>query len=392
MVPNIKVAVFIEQWFPQIGGSEIREYQLAKLLAERGIEFTFFVRNLKDSKGRNAPGKEWIHPKICIERLGTLPTSFESNIFRIEYLIRSIAKLQRLRSEFDLLHAHTFTGGLSALCLSKMGCLPSILTIQAIHKGRWADVVPGALQSRIISHIDAKILSNLSAFDNIAVVSRKHYQFLINNGLSPSKIMWVPNGINEAEINRKNTYGAPEKPMILFAGRMTKVKGIEYLLKAFSLIRKKIDAELLIAGDGPDRERLVRMASSLGIAGHTKFLGNLNQRVLFSKCREASVFVLPSTSEGFPISIIEAWACSCPVVATTVGDLSRLVVPGENGYLVPPKNPQELARSISKALDSPDHAHEMGRKGQDLVRRDFTWEPISGKIFRLYQQIAHKNQ
>ncbi len=135
-----------------------------------------------------------------------------------------------------------------------------------------------------------------------------------------------------------------EKDEIVTVAHLLPVKGISYLIRAMTHLKK---GRLVILGDGSERRRLELLSTSLGLGGRVSFQGWLDHCSKFWRhLQQATVFVLPSLSEGIPRAVIEAMACGLPVVATDVGGVPEVVSDGVNGLLVPPRDEEALAKAI----------------------------------------------
>ena len=141
------------------------------------------------------------------------------------------------------------------------------------------------------------------------------------------------------------------------------MKGFRILEEAMKLVRREIPGAKLLVVDG-----------SIPDAGVVKMY------------RAADLFVLPSLSEGFPLTLLEAWAAKLPVVVTAVGEVPYLVKDGVNGYLVSPGEVGSLAEAIIAALKNPDLA-KLGENGYNLAK-EYTWERAARKTLRVYQKIC----
>src|SRR5207248_2205806 len=160
-----------------------------------------------------------------------------------------------------------------------------------------------------------------------------------------------------------------EGPAVLVA-RLSPEKDIATLLQAVALIAKKTPGfRLEIAGDGPCKPELLRLANQLGIETNVTFLGEV--RDVAALLAKARLFVLSSLTEGISLTLLEAMARGLPVVTTRVGGNPEVVVEGETGLLVPPRAPAELAAAMVHLLRSPDTRRRMGQAGRCRVEQHF---------------------
>ena len=142
-------------------------------------------------------------------------------------------------------------------------------------------------------------------------------------------------------------------PSILYVGRLTTAKSIHILLNAFVQIKKDIsNATLTIAGDGPNRQKLEKLSTKLGLTNKVTFLGKVSESEKIKLYQESWVFVNPSLLEGWGITTIEANACGTPVIASNVAGLRDAVVDGKTGILVPYGSSHAISIAISSLLNN----------------------------------------
>jgi len=171
---------------------------------------------------------------------------------------------------------------------------------------------------------------------------------------------------------------------VLFSGMHRYYKGLEYLVRAARDIR----APVVIAGDGPERGRMMAMARDLGVS--IAFPGALSHADLVAHLHGCEVFAFPSSerSEAFGLSILEAQVCGKPVVATRLGTGVELAnLDGQTGLNVPPRDPEALASAINALLDDPERARQMGAFARCRVERDFRAERVARAEFDLYREV-----
>lgn len=176
--------------------------------------------------------------------------------------------------------------------------------------------------------------------------------------------------------------------IILYLGRIHKIKGLDLLAKAFAeLSQLSNDVRLVIVGpdDGYLRE-LQQLVRRLGIEEKVLFTGPLYGQEKLKAYVDANVYVLPSSYEIFGITILEAWACGTPVVVTDGCGLAH-IIDGHAGLVVP-YNKDRLRDALRRLLDDEKIGREFGRNGRLLVHDKFNWEKIAGEIESLYQQVV----
>jgi glycosyltransferase involved in cell wall biosynthesis len=176
---------------------------------------------------------------------------------------------------------------------------------------------------------------------------------------------------------------------VLSVGRLSKEKAHDQLLRAFARLSRAglATAALVIAGDGPERLTLKRLADRLGLDGRVHFEGH--QGNVWPYYHSADVIALPSDSEGSPIALLEAMAAAKPIVATSVGGIPEIIEDHRTGILVPPRDPGALADALAHVLRKPLLASNLGRQAQAEVRRRFHIEARMSALFDVYRRVAH---
>jgi glycosyltransferase involved in cell wall biosynthesis len=186
--------------------------------------------------------------------------------------------------------------------------------------------------------------------------------------------------------SEKNNYKNGKYPVIGTVSRISQEKGHKYLIQGMRIINKSFpSARLKIVGTGPLINELQALSESMGLGKIIQFIGFADD--LYHELASMDVFVLPSLTEGFPISLQEAMAARLPVAASAVGGIPELVENGKSGLLFPPKNPEETARSVIEILTNRKKAEEMGRYGQELVTVNYTPRIYIDKLGKLYDEL-----
>jgi rhamnosyl/mannosyltransferase len=178
----------------------------------------------------------------------------------------------------------------------------------------------------------------------------------------------------------------PDRPTLLFVGRLAYYKGVEYLLDAMVAV----EADLLVVGDGERREALERRARQRGVEGKVSFLGRVSDETLAGCYAAADVFVLPSVepSEAFGVVQLEAMATGIPVVNTDLPTGVPWVSPdGETGYTVPPRDAGALADALADLLDDPERRERFGETARARVEARFDRERMIDRVEAVYEDV-----
>jgi glycosyltransferase involved in cell wall biosynthesis/SAM-dependent methyltransferase len=173
------------------------------------------------------------------------------------------------------------------------------------------------------------------------------------------------------------------RPVVLTLARLTAQKGLPVLLRAAAELP---DVAFAIAGVGPDRAALETLAQQLGIADRVSFLGFRSDTAAL--LASADVFVLPSLSEGLPLSVLEAMSAGRPVIATAIGGTDEVLTDGETGLLVESGNSRALAAAVRRLLDDPALAAQLAMAGRVRVAQSFSADRMARQIERIYDELA----
>ena len=209
-----------------------------------------------------------------------------------------------------------------------------------------------------------------------------------------AKVDVVPNGIPTEvatdlpppESIRASLGIPPGAPVIGTVGRLVEVKRQDLLLRAVGRVQTLVpEVRLLLVGDGPERAKLEALARELGLADRVHFLGYQSCPEQF--LRMMDVFVLTSRSEGFPVSLLEAWRASLPVVCTAVGGIPSVVNQGADGLLVPPGDAAAIADALARVLADRDFGAKLGQTGRRALCERYSLERMMTEYERRYRAL-----
>jgi glycosyltransferase involved in cell wall biosynthesis len=224
-------------------------------------------------------------------------------------------------------------------------------------------------------------------------VSRSVADFSIAQaGLSPKKIVVIPNGVDVARFSTArpaalSPFGIPAgSQVVLTVGRLDRQKGLHDLLDAAALLMPKYrQVHFLLVGKGSERPVIDRSIREKGLMDRMHLTGWRSD--IPELLAAGYALILSSHWEGMPNVILEAMAAGLPVVATQVEGTSELVHHGQTGFLVPPQSPRELAAALEALLADPSRAAAMGHAGRARVSADFPWEKMVARYDELYQSL-----
>ena len=289
--------------------------------------------------------------------------------------------------DFDVIHCH---GALSSLYISMIrNKVPLLFTVH--------DPTPYLCHyensfERLIRKAHCRLIdmNNWRRANRIVAVSKAIRNELVRWGIPPEKIITIYNGVNTDFFrpaaltkNALNKY-AIKNPYCLFVGRLTRRKGVHYLLQALV----KTDVNCVIVGDGPERDNLMALAKKKGILSRVMFTGFIPVKDLQTLYAGAEFFVLPSTAEGVALTILEAMSSGLPVITADIPGASEVVLDGYNGFLVAPRDVKALSSKIQVLAKERETCKNMRNNARQLVIKNFSWRSIAEKIVEVYQKMA----
>lgn len=187
----------------------------------------------------------------------------------------------------------------------------------------------------------------------------------------------------------RGLFPVPLRRLVGAASRLSPEKGISQLVEAAALVRQADPGVgFVVFGDGPLRDELAARARARGLERALVFAGFRGD--VMSYLPHLDLAVIPSFTEGLPVALLEYYAAGVPVVATAVGGIPEVVEDGRSGYLVPPGDPAALARRIGDALRDEAALREMGRRGRDRVRAEFTFAAQSPRYQELFRRLVRR--
>ena len=202
-----------------------------------------------------------------------------------------------------------------------------------------------------------------------------------------SNTLIAPMGIDVEEFEQSSVKKDTVKSQheILFVGRLDKIKGVTYLIQAM----EKIDAKLVIVGDGVLRSELEEQAKTFGDKVH--FMGAVEHSKLAEIYSEADVFVAPSitmengATEGFGLVFIEAMAAGIPVIGTKTGGIKDIIIDGETGYFVKGKDSDAIAERVNFLLENPEESMRIVENAKKEVKR-YSWENVGENYINIIEK------
>lgn len=298
---------------------------------------------------------------------------------KLRYLIHA-RRVRRLVREIDpdLLHALHLTsyGFLGAYC----GVHPFIASV-------WGtDILQAPRLSPFHGFITRYALRHA---DHITATGVRLAEATVRYAPEGKPVTVVPYGV-DLDAFRPQPKPDGLAPTIGSVGRLSPEKGLLYFLKAAAEVaRRRPDVRVLLAGDGPERRRLERLAARLRL--HVEFAGEAPHERVPDILARLDVFVMPSTYEGFGVAALEAQAMEVPVVASDVYGIPDVVEDGVTGILVPPRDVPALADALLSLLDDAGKRRAMGSAGRRFVAERYSWQQNAARMEALYRDLLQQS-
>ena len=363
------------------GGGEKYVYYLSKYLAKEGIDVEILISSPKSKTAKLDAIKYTFIPPLVTIRYPLIATLLLNS-----YLFNTNAAIHLKRKKFDILHSYGST------------------SYQYLH---FADRRPVIVQAWDNRPLKAKGLKRIVQFP---IAERTKYcmthaeaiaiegEFQIDEitklfGVDEEKIFVLPVGVDLNFIKKKlngkrisrNELGLSDNDFVLISvNRFFAVKGINYLVDAFKIVKQNLNiAKLILIGAGPEEGRITKQIRHHKLTDSVLHLKNVSEDSLYEYYNLADIYVSPTLQKDFIMGILEAMACGLPVVST---GQEFIVQSGRNGYVVPPRSIHAMADAILKIYD--DGAHKtMGTTSQKIVE-EYDWEIIAKQAIKQYEHMS----
>lgn len=388
----------------ETGGMNVYVRDLTQALSRRGIEVDVYTRSQNPATPRIQPLGE--RGRVIQVKAGPEQPYNKNLIFNhlaeFEAGVQAQAKADRIN--YDIIYGHYWLSGLVAYTLRRAWHIPLAQMFHTL-----AEMKNRVAQTRAERDPEQRVNceGEVMRFADrlIAATPLEKNQMTWLYGAETNKISIVPPGVDVDRFKpldqrqaREQVGVHPEDELILFVGRIQPLKGIETLIRALALVKKREPALAqnvcvsIIGGDpNPDSEveqaefeRLETLRAELGIGDLVTFLGAKDQDTLVYYYAAAEIVVMPSHYESFGMVALEAMACGTPVIASDVGGLSFNIEDGYNGYRVPDRDPQAMADKIILLLKHRVLRDQLGEQARMWVQR-YSWVNIAEELLEVFE-------
>ena len=326
---------------------------------------------------------------VLIGALRLAPAGPRGMLWQFFYFVEAVVLWDECRRR-GIHHIHVHFANVSAdvaLLASRIGS-----TLEPGQPWSWSFTMHGPTEFFDVRHFRlAEKLRHARFVICISDFARSQLMSLSEPGTWP-KLPVIHVGIPIEQFTPVNgSRPAEARQEILCIGRLVPEKGQAVLIEAVALLAERGQSPgVTFAGEGPQRAALGRLAKQLGVAANVSFRGAVGQDKLRALYEEASVFCLPSFSEGVPVVLMEAMAMRLPVISTTITGIPELIEDGSSGLLVPPGRPDLLANALERLLGDEALRHELGARGREKVVGDFDAEASAAQLHALFTEQVRR--
>ncbi|MSU75880.1 glycosyltransferase family 4 protein [Patescibacteria group bacterium] len=387
----MKVLIATESYWPNLDGGSVVERNLAHGLADLGHEVRVVAPSPTGKAFVQTDGNTDIHRTQSFK----LPGKFGKVGARGSWFPSKLIKDLIDGWQPDIIHIHNpFTIGRAAMKHGRAANVPVVATNHNMPENTLDNL---GFLGKLIPNGNARIwkwqMKFLNQANFVTSPTQTAVDLLLAHGLSvPNKP--VSNGvdlkrynttISKADVVRK--YHLPNKPIVLYMGRLDAEKRMDVWLKSAPLIRQQIDAHFLIGGRGGEVAKLKRLAAELGVAQHVTFAGSVPEELLPAFYHAGTVFAISSPAELQSLVLLEAMASGLPVAAADAAALPELCKSGRNGYLFMPGNPDSMAKSVTRILQNPAMGKKMGVESRKIVEEHHDVRKMPKNYANIYKQV-----
>jgi glycosyltransferase involved in cell wall biosynthesis len=373
------VPSYIPAW--RYGGPILSVHGLCRALAARGHDVVVATTNVDGDSDSAVPLGE------PTQLDGVEVHYFPSRFLRRTYYSPSMRGFigHRLQ-EIDIVHTHSvFLWPTSAAAaLARNSSKPYVLSPRGMLVRDLIERRRSFLKRAWIWAFERRNVHDAAA---IHVTSAIEEQELRGLGLAPKRVITIPNGVDTPASGDASTRGDRAR-YILFLGRISWKKGIERLVAAMPHLP---DMRLLVAGNDEEGywPKIAQVAGKLSVAPRIEYIGFIQGNAKDELLAGAACLVLPSLSENFGNVVVEAMAAGCPVVVTPEVGAADIVRASKGGVVLPGE-PAALGEGLQKLLADEAALRQMGARGREYVRLNYTWDAVASRMEQAYAEIVQQ--
>lgn len=384
----MNIAFFTDTFIPQVNGVANTVYRSAQTLSNLGHNVCIYTISKNSNKELNALTGEKI-------KVFTLP-SIKALAYRGERLALPLGLSIKNMKKFkpDIIHTHTpFSIGWEAIWCAKKLKIPLVGThhtffdhyLKYIYLDyKWAKNLTWKGTVMYYNYCDLVISPTQSLANGLKTNNLKKNIEIVPNPVDINKFC-PPK--NEDEKNKLKLSLQIKGKSLVYVGRIGYEKSIAQVIKAVSIVVKEIkDIKFLIIGDGPEKNNLIKLTRDLGLQNNVIFTGFIYGDDLVRALQASDIFLLGSKSENMPLAVLEAMAVGLPIVSVSSLGMIEIVKDRQNGFLLSPDNPEEMAEKIMELLGDDSLLNNFSKKSREL---SFLYgeERSAKKLLEIYEKL-----
>ena len=372
-----RYCIFAAQYFPHLGGVERYTYNLSKKLIENGNEVVVVTSNVYRMAEYEEMDGIPVYRVPCINLLeGRYPVLKPNKEFW---------KIHRnlINQKFDMVIVNTrfYPHSLYAMILAKRKKVKCITLDHgtshlSVHNKFWDTV--GGIFEHVLTKVDQLFCKDYYGVSGACNEWLEHFHIKAKGILYNSIDLDEVERLSKKSIeNYREKYNVPQEAIVIaFTGRLLKEKGLPELLNIMDMLcKEREDVYLFIAGDGDMREEINGRSNA-----HIIPLGRIDFEHIVALLNTSDVFCLPSFSEGFSTSILEAVACRCYIVTTARGGAKELLINEQYGTVIPTNEEKVLYPALKAVLDDKERREQAVELAYERVRTHFTWDIVAEQV------------
>lgn len=379
----MRIVMILSEPLPPREGIGFYAWNLAKYLVSKGHQIHLITRG-------------GIHPMVREEMEGITiwkPTFLPIYPFHVHLHSMFVNPLiRRLDPQVDLYHLHSPL--VSAIKTGK----PVLVTVHTpVRADARATPMNSWLGLLVKLQMPTSVILEYKLFkkaDQLVSVSWSVASELSEYGIDPRRVVVAGNGADIEIFHPAVIQQDGNKTYFFTACRLSLRKGLKDLIHCAQIVVHYYpEVQFWVAGDGPLKFELEKLIQQVNLVENFRLLGHISShRHLAELYQGATGFIHPAHYEGLPTVLLEAMACSCPVVATEVSGALDVVRDGENGLLTPPRNPQMLAEAVMRLIREPALRRHIGRAARQTIEAYYSWEVVGQRYLQEYQQLVNSKK
>lgn len=374
------------------GGGEYVFKTIAEVMVQNGHKVWVITNEVEGEEYQELKNLKIITVNPTLEYKGGLPPTFLDNI---RYVINAFREGKKIidNEKIDIIHSNNFSPALTGSTISFFTKLPHVTTIHDVFSGYDKEFWKKWTRQTKVSYTNAKLVPFFeklilkSRFDCIHTVSETTKRDIQQLG-GEKRIFVIPNCIK----NEEQVKGDHKTTQFIYLGRLVFYKNIEIILRAFKIVSKEFpNSTLVIAGDGPHREKLQELVRNLDIANNVTFTGYVTPLQKKKLLAESNALLFPSLIEGFGLVMLESFQQNTPVIVSDIAPMSEIIENKQTGLVIDPYSEEKWADAIIDFILNPQESERLGKNGKLVLNAKYNQELFYENLIKMYESMLTKN-